>query len=500
MKGVVRTVVVLGLVALAVGKIARNSADVAVDENDEKASRQIPYILMEAEWNQLKADINTFWLLIMATLVFMMQAGFTLLEAGCIRSKNIVNLLFKNFMDVCMGAFAFYLIGFGFAFGIEGNSFIGAEFFALHEVDYGYNEDATFASWFFQFTFAATAATIASGSMAERTQITAYMIFTFVTISFTYPVVVHWVWSGTGWLGAFNDDPLISDFGYIDFAGGVVVHVTGGLSGLVGTLCLGPRLGRFDNDGPKPQGHNIVFVAQGTILLWFGWYGFNPGSTLQATDFGAQVASLCAVTTTLSCIFACLTALFMTTVIDRKMDLALVLNGALAGLVSITAGCAVVDTWAAVIAGIIGGGIYYGSSKLLLLLKVDDPIDAFAVHGLNGMWGAFFIGLFASESRTLAAYPNRIVPGKTSYDHGLFMGGGGRQLAVQIVGIVTITAWVAFLTASMFIPLKFAKLLRVPLEEERMGLDESKHGGHAYPEHSLIMRTLASRLLAQDKN
>ena len=336
-------------------------------------------------------------------------------------------------------------------------------------------------------------------SIHTGTQISAYMLFTFFTVAFMYPVVVHWVWSGTGWLGAFNSEPIVSDFGYMDFAGGTVVHAVGGLSGLMGTIFLGPRLGRFDNDGPKPQGHNIVFVAQGTMLLWFGWYGFNPGSTLACTDFGAQIASLAAVNTTLSCVFGTCSALILSTIVDRKMDLGVTLNGALAGLVGITAGCAMVEPWASVICGIISGAIYFGGSKLLLKVKIDDPIDAFPVHYLCGIWGVIFIGIFASESRILAVYPNRIVPGKNSYDHGLFMGGGGRQLACQIVGVVAITAWVGVLTTLIFAPLKLLKRLRVPLEEERMGLDESKHGGHAYPEHSLIMRTLASRLLAQDK-
>ena len=314
-----------------------------------------------------------------------------------------------------------------------------------------------------------------------------------------YPVVVHWVWSGEGWLSAFNSDPFISDFGYMDFAGGSVVHLVGGISGLMGTTFLGPRLGRFDNDGPKPQGHNIVFVAQGTMLLWFGWYGFNPGSTLACTDFGAQIASLAAVNTTLSCVFGVCTALILSTIVDRKMDLGVTLNGALAGLVGITAGCAMIEPWAAIICGMLSGTIYFAGSKLLLKLKVDDPIDAFPVHALCGSWGVICIGLFASRHRILAVYPHRFVPGQVHYDYGLFMGGGAYQLAAQIAGLLAISAWVLALTTIIFLPLKLLGRLRVPLEEERMGLDESKHGGHAYPEHSLIMRTLASRLLAQDR-
>jgi len=397
---------------------------------------------------------------------------------------------------LCLGCVGWYLFGYAFFDG-EGNSFIGASNFALKDVgDPG--ESETFVLWFFSFTFAATASTIASGCMAERTQLVGYLIFTFICVSFTYPVVAHWIWSDEGWLGVYSGDPPISDFGCLDFAGGLVVHLVGGLHGIVGTLCLGPRLGRFDNDGPKPQGHNIVLVAEGTFVLWFGWYGFNSGSTYQVTGGISEVASLAAVNSTLSAAFGGITGLVVSTIVDKRMDLGATMNGILAGLVAITSACVYIDSWAAVIIGIVGGIFYQLFARALIKIKVDDPIDAFAVHAINGIWAAISVGLFCDEDRIITLH-SFIGDPDGSYDHGLFLGGGGRQLAAQIVGVVVVTAWALTLASLCFVPVKFLGLLRVPIQEERMGLDEAKHGGHAYPEHSLIMRTLATRLLAKDR-
>jgi ammonium transporter, Amt family len=326
---------------------------------------------------------------------------------------------------------------------------------------------------------------------------------------FIYPVVVHWAWSTTGWLSPFkrNDCCLISDTGYIDFAGSGVVHMVGGFAGLVGAVVLGPRLGRFDNDGPKPQGHNIVLVALGTFILWFGWYGFNPGSTLGAiglsapaspgAEFGmrnlAFVAALVATNTTLSAAFGGVTGLVLSILIDKEMNLGVTLNAVLGGLVAVTAGCSVLEPWGAVITGISGSLVVYGVSKLLIKLKIDDPIDAFAVHGAGGLIGVLLTGLFAMDQNIRVAYGTGGDDDDT--DEGWFVGGNGSQFAVQLVGALCIMAWVCSTCVVLFIILRFAGVLRVPVEHEKKGLDESKHGGHAYPEHSLIMRTLASRVM-----
>jgi len=464
--------------------------------SDEKGERQIIYPITQQMWEGLLADIDTFYLITMGALVFLMQLGFILLEAGMVRSKNIVNLLFKNIMDVCIGCLAWYVLGFAFSQG-EGNRFIGHEYFALKDVDEP-GESVGFVDWFFSFTFAATASTIASGAMAERTQLPGYLIFTFVCVAFTYPVVAHWMWSDQGWLGVYSNDRPISDFGCLDFAGGLVVHVVGGIHGIVGTVCLGPRLGRFDNDGPKPQGHNIVLVAEGTMVLWFGWYGFNAGSTGKVTEGISQVAALAVVNSTLSGCFGGMCGLLFSTIIDKRMDLGATLNGILAGLVGITSGCVYIEPWAAVITGIVAGFVYQLGARTLIKVKIDDPIDAFPVHALNGIWASIAVGLFASTDRILQFHTN-LDTGQSDYDHGLFMGGGGRQFAAQIVGILVVASWSLVMSCLCFVPVKYANLLRVPVMEERMGLDEAKHGGHAYPEHSLIMRTLATRLLAKDQ-
>jgi len=464
-------------------------------EESVEDKRQTIIFVTDEMWDGLLFDINNFFVLTMGTLVFLMQLGFVLLEAGMVRSKNLVNLLFKNVMDVAIGCVGWYFFGFAFFAG-EGNSFIGHDHFALKDVGEP-GESGTFTVWFYSFTFAVTASTIASGCMAERTQLIGYLIFTFMCVSFTYPVVAHWIWSGEGWLGIYSGDPPIADFGCLDFAGGLVVHLVGGVHGIIGTLCLGPRLGRFDNDGPKPQGHNIVQVAQGTFVLWFGWYGFNCGSTFAVTDGISEVASLAAVNSTLAASFGAIVCLIISTILDKRMDLGATMNGILSGLVAITSPCVYIDPWAAIVIGMVGACFYQAAARGLQRIKVDDPIDAFPVHAINGIWAAISVGLFCDEDRVLTIHPF-IANDSGTYDHGLFLGGGGRQLAAQIVGIVVVAAWSLVLAALCFVPLKFLGFLRVPVMEERMGLDEAKHGGHAYPEHSLIMRTLATRLLSKD--
>jgi len=371
-----------------------------------------------------------------------------------------------------------------------------ALFFGLQDV----NEPGStgkFALWFYSLTFALTSGSIPSGCMAERTQVSAFMIFSFVNAAITYPIVVHWMWSPQGWLGAYSNDPLISTFGCLDFAGGLSVHLTGGTAGLVGILAVGPRMGRFDNDGPKPQGHNIVIVAEGTLLLWFAFYGFNCGSTGGVSNGVSETVALVAVNTTLAGSFGGITSLIISTLIDKKMDLGMCCNGIISGLVAITSCAAYIDTWAGVICGIGAGTAFQIGQRLVIALKIDDPVDGIAVHVINGAWAAIVNGLFANPDRVVYYHRQHYNP-EGYYNYGLFMGGGARQLAVQIVGLLVVFFWCLAIDLLIFVPLKIFKFLRVPIEEERAGLDESRHGGHAFPEHSLIMRTLATRLLAKD--
>eukprot|EP00879_Flechtneria_rotunda_P013286 GHRR01013874.1.p1 GENE.GHRR01013874.1~~GHRR01013874.1.p1 ORF type:complete len:375 (+),score=80.53 GHRR01013874.1:903-2027(+) len=305
--------------------------------------------------------------------------------------------------------------------------------------------------------------------------------YTILISAWMYPILVHWVWSPKGWLSAFNKTSPLLGSGMIDFAGSGVVHMTGGLAGLMGCIMVGPRLGRFDSNG-KPvdmPGHSATLVVLGTCLLWFGWYGFNPGSTLNiVSPLGSGSANFyltsgrAAVTTTLSGAAGVLTALITTFVRHKAWDLISVCNGALVGFVSITAGAAVVEPWAAIIAGIVGSLIFDFTCWLWLKLRIDDPLSASPMHGICGMWGVLFTGFFATEAYVGQAYVN----GR----YGAFMGGGGHLLACQIIGILVISGWVITLSGTLFLILKFLNLLRISPEEEQAGLDVSKHGGSAY--------------------
>lgn len=436
-------------------------------------------------------DINIFYLLVSGYLVFFMQCGFAMLSAGSVRAKNAKNIILKNLLDACFGAVGWYLTGYAFAYGDEtkevdgeivndGNGFIGNKFFAFNDLP-----RADFASWFFQYAFAATAATIVSGAVAERTKFEGYLCYALFLTMFVYPCIVHWVWSGSGWASAFRDPnvgDLLFDVGVVDFAGCGVVHMTGGLAGLAGAWVVGPRIGRFDQDG-KPRdipGHNAALAILGVFILWFGWFGFNPGSTLGLIGVG-QVAATCAVTTTLSAAAGTIGTLGLSMFVHYiesghlVWDLIITANGTLAGLVGITAGCSVVKSWAAIIIGLCAGFLYFGASRLVShVLKVDDPLDAIAVHGFMGAWGLLATALFADEEEMgLAGYPK-------PEHHGLFMGGGGRLLGANLVLVLVVTGWVLTLMIPFFFILKQVGLLRVDPEEEHMGLDVSHHGGSAY--------------------
>lgn len=430
----------------------------------------------------VQSALNVFFILLSGYLVFLMQAGFAMLTAGSVRSKNTKNVLLKNVLDACVGALAYWLFGFAFAYG-EGVSaasgFIGTGNYALSSIttDGETQPFTNFNFFFFQWAFAATAATIVSGSVAERTSFYAYMAYAFFLTSFVYPVVSHWVWGGgfltyiiEGSHGAENNQ------GVLDFAGCTVVHMVGGFAGLSGAIIVGPRLGRFDSEGkvvPIP-GHSATLATLGTFLLWFGWYGFNPGSALGLTGGVYQTAERCAVTTTLAAATGGVVTLVVIKLRDHIFDLLACLNGILAGLVAITACCAWVETYAAVIIGAVGALVYIGAAMALLKFKIDDPLEAFPIHGAAGVWGALAPGLFNRiELQVISGYDNP--------NYGGFYGGGGRLLGANICGVLIVMIWTLALITPLFAVMKFAGILRISRAEEIIGNDVSKHGGVAYP-------------------
>lgn len=449
--------------------------DVVRQEVDPVIYQGINLTSIDESVNDLKGGLDTLFVLMSGYLVFLMQAGFAMLTAGSVRSKNTKNVLLKNVLDACVGAMAYYVFGFAFAYGDDtaAPGFIGSGPYALSNNFGEPDSDHSLHEFFFQWAFAATAATIVSGSVAERTSFYAYMAYAFFLTAFVYPVVSHWIWDG-GWLADLYGD----DGGVIDFAGCCVVHMVGGFAGLAGAAIVGPRLGRFDSEGkvvPIP-GHSATLATLGTFLLWFGWYGFNPGSALGLTGGGWYVAERCAVTTTLAGAAGGVTTLIIVKVRDHIFDLLACLNGILAGLVSITACCAFVEPYAAVVIGCIGAMVYIGAAMLLLALKIDDPLEAFPIHGAAGAWGAFAVGLFNVKRFQDAA------AGFEGYKiWGLFYGGGGKLLGANLLAIVVVAAWTLILITPLFIVMKIMGILRISAEEEIIGNDVSKHGGVAYP-------------------
>jgi Amt family ammonium transporter len=409
---------------------------------------------------ELSTSIDTVWILIAAFLVFFMQPGFAMVETGFTRSKNAVNILMKNLVDVCIGCVLFFLVGFGLMFGKDAGGFIGTNNFIISILDG--SDTSSFAFWIFQAVFAATAATIVSGAVAERIKFKNYLIYSVFITAFIYPVVGHWIWGG-GWL---------ANMGMIDFAGSTVVHSVGGWAGLAGAIMLGPRLGKYNKDGTSNAitGHNIPLAALGVFILWFGWYGFNPGSTLSGTS---PAISTTVVTTTLSAAAAALAAMFFTWIRYKKPDASMTLNGALAGLVGITAGCAVVSPISAMIIGVLCGIIVSISVDVLdKKFKVDDPVGAISVHGVCGFFGTLFVGLFAqSEYASLAGFEGV---------NGLFFGGGGKLLLIQFTGAISVFVWTFGTMFLIFFAVKKTIGLRVSRETELKGLDISEHGMEAY--------------------
>jgi len=409
----------------------------------------------------LLSGVDTIWVLVGAFLVFFMQAGFGMVEAGFIRAKNSCNILTKNFMDYCAASIMFFVIGYALMFG-GGNGFVGLSGFGLSgaSVPGGVNVPL-WAFWLFQAAFCGAAATIVAGAMAERMKFQAYLVYTMIISGLVYPIIGHWIWGG-GWL---------ANLGFADFAGSTVVHSTGGWAALIGAILLGPRLGKFGPNGNAKAiaGHNIPLASLGVFILWFGWFGFNPGSTLGVTSDGGALAARVAVNTNMAAAAGAIAAMVTVWLRFGKPDLSMTMNGALAGLVAVTAPCAYIESWAAVAIGLIGGVIVVFGVRLLDRLGVDDPVGAVPVHGMNGLWGTLAVGLFASPAVGGDAGPE-----------GLFYGGGLHQLGVQALGGLAGAAFSLTVMGLVFLVLKRTMGLRVSEEEELKGLDIGEHGLEAY--------------------
>jgi Amt family ammonium transporter len=412
------------------------------------------FIMTQEILDAIGNEVFAVWFLIGAALVFWMQAGFAMVEAGFTRAKNTGNIIMKNLMDFCIGTVVFILIGFGLLFGEDMLGFIGKpglDIFTSYE-----NFD--WSNFVFNLVFCATTATIVSGAMAERTKFLSYCIYSAVISALIYPIEAHWIWGG-GWL---------AQLGFHDFAGSTAIHMVGGISALIGAKILGPRIGKFtkDKDGKIVKvnafpGHNLTIGALGVFILWFGWYGFN-GAACTSTE---QLASVF-VTTTIAPAVATVVCMIFTWIKYGKPDISMCLNASLAGLVAITAPCDVTDAFGAIVIGAVAGLlVVFGVWLLDYVLRIDDPVGAVAVHCLNGIWGTIAVGLFATTS----------APGNDELV-GLFYGGGFKLLGIQLLGFITVAAWTAVAITITFLVIKAIVGLRVSEEEEIVGLDSMEHG------------------------
>jgi Amt family ammonium transporter len=410
--------------------------------------------------------LDNLWVFIAGALVFFMQAGFALVEAGLTRAKNVANIMMKNLMDCMAGVLAFLVVGYSIGFGSEAfGGWLSWDGFGVKGIENaeglaGYLNLSPATFFFFQAAFAATAATIVSGAMAERTKFKAYFLYSLVITAVIYPVVLSWTWGG-GWLAQ-------REFPFSDFAGSTIVHATGGWAALMGAIVLGPRIGKYGVDG-KPRaipGHSIAFVVLGALVLFIGWFGFNPGSELAADSLVPQLA----VKTLVAGCAGAVVAMLVNWLTDGKPDVSMAANGLLAGLVSITAPVGTVETWAAVLIGGVGGAIVVFAVKMFDRLKVDDPVGAISVHGVCGTWGTLSIALFA---RYDDAFLGR-------EDAGLFYGGGLDQLWTQASFIVVHAIWVCGAAGALFYVIKKTIGLRVSADEELAGLDVMEHGSPGY--------------------
>jgi len=437
--------------------------------------------------------LNTVWTLIAAFLVFAMQVGFVMLEAGFCRSRETVNVLVECVFDTCLCGILFWAVGYAFMFS-EGNGFIGTHWFFLKGVPatFGTTGVAILAHWIFQFAFADTCSTITSGAMIGRTDFIGDILYSFAVSGFIYPIIGHWTWGPDGFLatmgGAGKFLPSLG-MNFHDFAGSTVVHTIGGAVALAGAVVLGPRLGRkFKRDGGGPMTpHDLTIAVCGGLLLWFGWYGFNPGSTLSAMDF--EGIGRVAANTTLAACAAGLTAVFYIYFLTGKWDPGSITNGLLAGLVAITAPCYWVSPFGSVVIGAIAGVLVILAVDLLEHLRIDDPIGAVPVHLVNGIWGTLSLGLFASgEYSAIGSDP--IAPDLTNKLTGLFYGGGAKVLVAQAIGSgITLAATLGVAFAVMY-AIDALGYLRLSEEGEHDGLDLHEHGISAYPEY--VISALAS--------
>jgi len=396
----------------------------------------------------VQTHLDYVWTLVAAALVFFMQAGFAMVETGFTRAKCAINIMMKNLMDFAMGSLFFWAVGFGLMFGATKTGWFGTTGFFLSDFKIG-GDPWVLAFWMFQCVFAATAATIVSGAMAERTKFTGYLIYSAVLCAFIYPIFGSWAWgsllNGNGWLEAK---------GFIDFAGSTVVHSIGGWAALAGAIVLGPRIGKYSKDGKIKAipGHNIPLAALGVFILWFGWFGFNPGSTTAGTTDIAMIF----VNTNLAAAAGAVAAMLTSWFIFKKPEIGMSLNGALAGLVGITAGCANVSPTSSILIGLIAGVLVVLSVMFFDRIKIDDPVGAVSVHGVCGAWGTLAAGLFNMEGATAAI------------------------VGVQIQGIIAAFIWSFGVAFILFKLIDMTIGLRVTEEEEMIGVDISEHGGHAY--------------------
>jgi Amt family ammonium transporter len=433
--------------------IASLAPALAADDPPTLESNQAAIELVQVHANYL-------WTMIAAALVFFMQAGFAMVECGFTRARNAVNIMMKNLMDFAIGSLAYWAVGFGLMFGVTTTGWFGTSGFFLSDFQPG-GDPWVLAFWMFQVVFAATAATIVSGAMAERTKFAGYLLYSLAISAFVYPVIGSWAWGslfkGAGWL---------EGLGFIDFAGSTVVHSVGGWAALAGTLVLGPRLGKYTADGRvRPiLGHNIPLAALGVFILWLGWFGFNPGSTTTADKSIAMIF----VNTNLAAAAGCVLAMASSWMKFGKPEVGMSLNGALAGLVAITAGCANVTPGSSILIGAIAGVVVVYAVMFFDRLKIDDPVGAISVHGVCGAWGTLAAGLFDMGGFSLGV------------------------VGVQVLGIASCFLWTFPLAYGLFKLIDVTIGLRVSPEEELEGLDHVEHGGSAYPDFELSSYTTAS--------
>jgi ammonium transporter, Amt family len=438
--------------------IAVWGSSLAYAQEEEADPTTVSAMMSDIETVQFNLDST--WILLAGFLVFFMQAGFAFLEAGMIRGTGAVNSMAENFFDAMLTGVFFWAVGFGIAYGTT-NGFFGTDtfFFMGMDADGSNLNGSLYVSFFYQFAFAAAAGTIVTGATAERMNFWGKMLYSVIIAAFIYPVVVHWVWSG-------SDGAFLYNNGYRDFAGSSVVHMVGGILALMGAIFIGPRRDRVW--GQPPKGHNMVIATLGVFILWFGWYGFNVGSTLNAQDVGLM--GLVTVNTTIAAASGSIAAMFFTYFRSGRWDLPAILNGCLAGLVGITAGCAYVSPVGAFFIGITGGILVILALDIVEKAKVDDAVGAFAVHGVCGAMGCLAIGFWG-------------LPALTGNEmSGLFVGGGLNLLITQLIGVSVIAAYTIVTGLIMWTVVKALGILRIPAEAEKIGIDVYEHGQSNWPD------------------